>query len=712
MFRQFLPSEFKSPPEFPSPSDFLPYRLQLKMALKEKEIRQLIDIHLYRWQECDTADIQQALVMLQAFIDQKDQEIQELETANSSRNLLDGALSSKKIAEFALKTHREEWRRPLLEQEQCIRFLGRRQACVEAATYFRRTLPDIRHETLFLACRLFTVFPDQEASLFLACMFKEDSYDDDVYDLIRENGNCRGQVTNNWKKVQPLLVGNISVLMAPTVYDFLETYELQELELTALFFLEIAYFGEGTELGERTERFGAKPSLIAKACVFLAHMQNKQSYPATPLVREHAAIIIQRAGNVLTECDDYFSSYYEQIPGFSKKILELKPERLNLAKRMKKNSVKNRPKTAIRRIQRIQRIQRRRGSNKRVRLQQSSLKSEDVLGIGDVLGSGQYGTVTLGTYNQQPVAIKTMTRESFVETGDLYRAVREIAILDVLGQQHQLVVHFLNYTFEANITIVLEVAQGDLESLLTNGDISNWPQEQVFNACQQIVKGVAYCHDYSIMHRDLKPGNILVFPDGKGWYRFKITDFGLSRPFSRSKRAYTMGVVTRWWRAPEISLGAYYYDASIDAWSTGVILSQLVSKANLNVFQSYWEQDKTFLRSIGCENEEDSHFLKLCQTFGFPSDQSWAMGRAGNLEDDFKYRRMLEIWQKWPNAGNEASGLLFAYNCFSKAKTIAPQLEDVIRRLLVMNPAHRITMREATVVMRQAKFEKKQSSKK
>lgn len=93
----------------------------------------------------------------------------------------------------------------------------------------------------------------------------------------------------------------------------------------------------------------------------------------------------------------------------------------------------------------------------------------------------------------------------------------------------------------------------------------------------QITKAVAYLHSRRILHRDLKPQNILI--DSKG--KIKIADFGLARQYSIPIKKYTHEVVTVWYRAPEILLGSIEYTTSVDSWSLGCIMAELYSNEPL-----------------------------------------------------------------------------------------------------------------------------------
>lgn len=92
-----------------------------------------------------------------------------------------------------------------------------------------------------------------------------------------------------------------------------------------------------------------------------------------------------------------------------------------------------------------------------------------------------------------------------------------------------------------------------------------------------MIRGVEYCHARRILHRDLKPQNLLI----DEMRNLKLADFGLARAFGIPLRSHTHEVVTLWYRAPEILLGSRHYSTAVDIWSIGCIFAEMVLKKPL-----------------------------------------------------------------------------------------------------------------------------------
>lgn len=93
-------------------------------------------------------------------------------------------------------------------------------------------------------------------------------------------------------------------------------------------------------------------------------------------------------------------------------------------------------------------------------------------------------------------------------------------------------------------------------------------EEAVRSIIYQLLLSLEYCHANRVVHRDLKPQNILVERDT---LRVKLADFGLARLFKFPAREYTHEIITLWYRAPEVLLGTEVYFPTVDVWSVGCI---------------------------------------------------------------------------------------------------------------------------------------------
>lgn len=123
------------------------------------------------------------------------------------------------------------------------------------------------------------------------------------------------------------------------------------------------------------------------------------------------------------------------------------------------------------------------------------------------------------------------------------------------------------------VYILTELMQSDLHKIISSPQVLTTDHVKLF--LYQILRGVKYLHSAGIIHRDIKPGNLLVNSN----CLLKICDFGLARVIELNKnRDMTQEVVTQYYRAPELLLGAKHYDFAVDMWSIGCIFGELLNR--------------------------------------------------------------------------------------------------------------------------------------
>lgn len=190
----------------------------------------------------------------------------------------------------------------------------------------------------------------------------------------------------------------------------------------------------------------------------------------------------------------------------------------------------------------------------------------------DKLGEGTYGIVykARNRDTQEIVALKRIRLESEDE-GVPCTAIREISLLKELNHPNIVRLYDVIHT-EKKLTLVFEYLDQDLKQYLDEcrGVI---PPDQIKSFLFQLLKGIAFCHHKRVLHRDLKPQNLLINRKGE----LKLADFGLARGFGIPMSNYSHEVVTLWYRAPDVLLGSRKYSTPIDIWSAGCIFAEMVT---------------------------------------------------------------------------------------------------------------------------------------
>lgn len=188
------------------------------------------------------------------------------------------------------------------------------------------------------------------------------------------------------------------------------------------------------------------------------------------------------------------------------------------------------------------------------------------------LGEGAFGCVykAIRLDTQTVFAVKVIPKCLLKEERDQVSLQREIDSMAYLQHENIVGLHDF-FADEKHFYLVIDYcAGGSLMDLLCSG--TKLTEKQVANIFFQIVSGIAYCHDRSVVHRDLKPQNILVttFPN------IKISDFGLCGYILDETKMKTF-CGSPCYTAPECLNRVQYDGKCADVWSLGVILFEMIT---------------------------------------------------------------------------------------------------------------------------------------
>ncbi|XP_014681016.1 PREDICTED: serine/threonine-protein kinase NLK-like [Priapulus caudatus] len=194
------------------------------------------------------------------------------------------------------------------------------------------------------------------------------------------------------------------------------------------------------------------------------------------------------------------------------------------------------------------------------------------------IGYGAFGVVWSVTdpRDGKRVALKKMPNvfQNLVSSKRVYRELRMLCFFkheNVLQAREILQPPPVEFFHE--IYVISELMQSDLHKIIVSPQPLTSDHVKVF--LYQILRGLKYLHSAKVLHRDIKPGNLLVNSNCV----LKICDYGLARvEESDAQRHMTQEVVTQYYRPPEILMGARHYDYSVDLWSVGCIFAELIGR--------------------------------------------------------------------------------------------------------------------------------------
>ena len=261
-------------------------------------------------------------------------------------------------------------------------------------------------------------------------------------------------------------------------------------------------------------------------------------------------------------------------------------------------------------------------------------------------------------------------------------ALREITLM--MKIEHQNIVKVKEVVFGSTLDkvyMVMEYIEHEIKSLVqqsfesmsmpkvdTAGPTSTYclSTVEIKWIMRQLLKGVQHMHNNYIVHRDLKTSNLLINNNGI----VKICDFGLARIFAEPPTPCTDLVVTLWYRAPELLLGANVYSGkAVDMWSVGCIMAELLLK-----------------EPIFMGNGELDQLDKIFKMLGTPTDETWKGWRS------LKHAKLIsakkgcksKLRDKFPKIALEDNDMYLTDTGL-----------DLLSKMLTFDPEKRITAKDA-----------------
>ena len=209
---------------------------------------------------------------------------------------------------------------------------------------------------------------------------------------------------------------------------------------------------------------------------------------------------------------------------------------------------------------------------------------------------------------------------------------------------------------ENKLMLVFEYMDKDLKKYMdARGDRGQLDHVTIKRFMQDLLRGTAFCHENRVLHRDLKPQNLLINTKGQ----LKLADFGLARAFGIPVNTFSNEVVTLWYRAPDVLLGSRTYNTSIDIWSAGCIMAEMYTGRPL---------------FPGTTNEDQ--LQKIFRLMGTPSERTWP-----------GISQLPEYKSNFPSYATQSLAILL------------PQIDqlglDLLGKLLQLRPENRISAQDA-----------------
>lgn len=281
------------------------------------------------------------------------------------------------------------------------------------------------------------------------------------------------------------------------------------------------------------------------------------------------------------------------------------------------------------------------------------------------VGEGAYGIVYQATDNVTgaTVALKEICIDSSYE-GVPATAIREVSLLKVL--RHDNIVKLLDVCqTDMHLILVFEYIEQDLRKYMDKCESTGVDAGSIQHFLRDLLKAICFCHQQDVLHRDLKPQNLLISRDKE----LKLADFGLGRSFGIPIKKLSHEVVTLWYRPPDVLLGSTQYGTTVDMWSIGCIFAEMV-----------------FCQPLFAGKNDADQLLLIFKFLGTPNTTVWPSMHT------------------YPNSSNMLSKEDFRTNIlpqceeyFSQPRMekLRPEGIDLLRRFLRYEPSERISAEDA-----------------
>ena len=274
----------------------------------------------------------------------------------------------------------------------------------------------------------------------------------------------------------------------------------------------------------------------------------------------------------------------------------------------------------------------------------------------DSIGSGAFGEVFLAKIikTNERVAVKKVFQDKRYKN-------RELSIMKELNHPNIIFLKSYYYTKAPNhsddeffLNVIMDYVPDTLSVLITHNrhHDKKFPPILLKLFSYQMIKAIGYLHSIGICHRDMKPQNVLIDPKD---YTLKICDFGCAKHLVKGEPNISY-ICSRYFRPPELVLGCTEYSTQVDVWSVGCIIAELVLNRPIFPGKSAKEQLYEIIKILGTPTKE----------------------QIAEMNGKYKNIKVPKIQPK-------------QWSQVFKDKTDDPQFIDLVSKLLVYEPASRLT---------------------